>query len=96
MEGVPVDDDLARRIREAVQAQEQSRQERDRLVRLARDAGGSFREIAAVLGITHAGVQKIINKRQPPSTERVAAVKQFLAEQAQSPGIEDSEPRASS
>ena len=56
---VPVDPALAKRLREAAAKGEQWTATRDRLIVEAREAGGSSREIAELVGLTHAGVLKI-------------------------------------
>ena len=61
---VPVPEELARRLRSAAQRISRGTEERDQAILDAADAGGSLREIAALAGITHVGVMKIIRKRR--------------------------------
>ncbi len=68
---VPVPDELAARLRsirerlDAVDAErDQLIDERDQLVVAARDQGGSLREIAELLGVTHPLVKHIEDKRR--------------------------------
>ena len=58
--GVSVDPALARRLTNAGKRQRQWRATRDELIREASAAGGSLREIAALVGLTDAGVHRII------------------------------------
>lgn len=56
---MPVDKDLAEKLRRAAGKVETWTQERDRLIHQARQEGGSAREIAEMVGLSHAGVLKI-------------------------------------
>ena len=60
---VTVPDDIAKRIRSAAQRISRGTAERDQAIIDAAEAGGSLREIAALAGITHVGVMKIIRRR---------------------------------
>lgn len=59
---VPIDPALAKRVRAAAQAAEKKRQERDDLILKAHADGASLREIGALVGLSHVGVMKIVNK----------------------------------
>lgn len=59
---VPVDPALAERLRRAAGKLDHWTQERDRLIREARAQGGTAREIAEMVGLTHAGVLKIVKR----------------------------------
>lgn len=63
---VPIDPALAKRVRAAAQAAERKRQERDELIAEAHRAGASLREIGALVGLSHVGVMKIVNKGEVP------------------------------
>lgn len=56
---MPVDKDLAERLRRAAGKVERWTDERDQLIHQARQEGGSAREIAEMVGLSHAGVLKI-------------------------------------
>lgn len=60
---VSVESDLARRLRRAARQIEQATDERDRLILEAVAAGGSLREVAALVGLTHAGVKDIVRRK---------------------------------
>lgn len=59
----PVDPALSSRLRRAVRQGEFWLRERDGLIIEAHEAGASLREIAAVAGLSHVGVKKIIDRR---------------------------------
>lgn len=61
---MPVDKDLAERLRRAAGKVERWSDERDRLIHQARQEGGSAREIAEMVGLSHAGVLKIETRVQ--------------------------------
>lgn len=56
-----VDDELAKRLRRNALMLDRWRASRDSCIREAREAGASYREIAAEVGLSHVGVMKIIN-----------------------------------
>lgn len=64
---VPVDPALAERLRRAAGKADRWLEERDRLIYEARKAGGSSREIADMVGLTHAGVLKIETRMERES-----------------------------
>lgn len=78
---VTVDRALARRLQRAAERIEASTTERDRLIVEALDAGGSLREVAALVGLTGPGVMKIRDRM------RTAAMADELRTEH---GIEDS------
>lgn len=53
---------LARQLRAAAKKAQDGTEERNRLIVEAADGGASLREIAAVVGLDHTGVRKIIVK----------------------------------
>lgn len=59
---VPIDQALAKRVRSVAQAAEKKREQRDQLIFEAHEAGASLREIAALAGLSHVGVMKIVAK----------------------------------
>lgn len=59
---MPIDPALAKRVRSVAQAAEKKRQERDQLILDAHEAGASLREIADLVGLSHVGVMKIVNR----------------------------------
>jgi DNA-directed RNA polymerase specialized sigma subunit len=59
---VTVNSELAKKLKRAAAMQDKWLQERDELIIEARQAGGTLREIAALAGITHVGVHKIVVK----------------------------------
>lgn len=59
---VPIDQALAKRVRSVAQAAEKKREQRDQLIVEAHQAGASLREIAALVGLSHVGVMKIVAK----------------------------------
>lgn len=61
---VPIDQALAKRVRSVAQAAEKKREERDQLIVEAHQAGASLREIAALVGLSHVGVMKIVAKNE--------------------------------
>lgn len=60
---MPVESDLSRRLRRAARKIEQATAERDALILEALAAGGSTREVAALVGLTHAGVLDIKRRK---------------------------------
>lgn len=60
--GVALDPGMARRLARAVERDTQARRERDELIVRAHIAGATLREIAEVVGLTHVGVKKIIDR----------------------------------
>lgn len=56
---VPVDPALAEKLRRAAGKIDRWMEERDRLIVEARRAGASSREVAELVGLTHAGVLHI-------------------------------------
>lgn len=59
---VAVDPDLTRRLTAAGRKAEEWRERRDELIREAARDGGTLREIAAMVGLTHVGVLRIIRR----------------------------------
>ena len=59
---VPLDSELAKKVKNAAMRHELWRVERDRLIVAASIAGASTREIAQLVGLSHVGVSKIVNK----------------------------------
>lgn len=64
---VPVDPELAKKVKNASARHEQWRAERDRLIVAASLAGGSTREIAELVGLSHVHVSRIVHKAIPMS-----------------------------
>lgn len=60
---MPIDPALAKRVRAVAQAAEKKRQERDELILAAHAAGASLREIGDLVGLSHVGVKKIIDRK---------------------------------
>lgn len=69
--GVPVDPELAMKVKRAAMRHEFWRVERDRLIVAASLAGASTREIASLVGLSHVGVSKIINRALDPLRDPV-------------------------
>ncbi len=63
LERIRVGLEYRRTMREVDEAVTRARQERDRRVREAVAAGGSYREVARALGLSHSRVQQIVNER---------------------------------
>ena len=63
---MPVESDLSRRLRRAARKIEEATEERDQLILEALAAGGSAREVAALVGLTHAGVLDIKRRKGGP------------------------------
>lgn len=63
---VPMPPDLGEQLRRAARQADESRVERDRLIREAHEAGASLREIERAIDgrVTHVGVKRIIER--PP------------------------------
>lgn len=61
---VPVDPATAAKLRRAAAKIDRWTDERDRLIVQARAEGGTSREIAEMVGLTHAGVLKIVQRNQ--------------------------------
>lgn len=65
--------DYRRALRGIDEAVVHARAERDRLIRDAVAAGGSYREVARALGISHSRVQQIVNEgRGSQAAERAS------------------------
>lgn len=60
---MPVESDLARQLRRVARRITDATDERDRLIIAAVAAGGSLREVGALVGLTHAGVKDIIRRK---------------------------------
>lgn len=60
---VTVESDLARRLRQSRVRITNAIEQRDRLILEALDAGASLREVAALVGLTHAGVRDILRRK---------------------------------
>jgi transposase len=67
--GVPVPDDVAKRLSRAVRMLSKWRDERDRLVVEAHDAGGGPREIARLAGVSHPTVIQIVRRADTEGTK---------------------------
>ena len=59
---VTVPDDLARRLEQAAQRAREATEQRDELIREAVQAGGSLREVAELVQLSHTGVRKIVQR----------------------------------
>ena len=59
-----VPDDIARDLERAARRIREATHERDRLIVKARDAGGSLREIAELVGLSHPGVAKVLKRQR--------------------------------
>ena len=59
---VPLPTDLAAKLRRASRRQRDALAERDRLILEAHRAGGTLREIAALVGLSHPSVLNIIQR----------------------------------
>ena len=58
-------DPRARELKAAARKADEWRTKRDHLIRDARDEGASLREIAALVGMSHAGVLKVLSRPGP-------------------------------
>lgn len=67
---VPVDPDLARRLRAAAHKAEAWKERRDGLIREAARHGGTLREIAALVDMSNPGVLRVI-RRGPLETRHI-------------------------
>ena len=67
LERVRVGLEYRRSIREIDERVAHARLERDGLIREAVAAGGSYREVARALGLSHSRVQQIVNAGKSPS-----------------------------
>lgn len=61
---VPVDPTLAEKLRRAAGKVDTWLDERDRLIYEARKSGGSLREIAEMVGMSHPGVMKVVTRME--------------------------------
>jgi hypothetical protein len=61
-QAVPVDPDMARKIKREASKLEASRVERDRLIVQAVEAGGGVREVARLADLSHPSVLAIVRK----------------------------------
>jgi len=66
---VPVEEDLARRLREAANGAREMTAERDWLIRLASATGGSTREVAHLTLVSHTQVQRVLASPEPTNTQ---------------------------
>lgn len=62
---VTLDPDIVRKLRTAGQKVTEWTTERDRLVKEAVAAGGSYREVAAACGLSHTAIKFIAHGRPP-------------------------------
>lgn len=62
---VPVNPHYAAKLTEAANLARKWTATRDRLVRVAIEQGGSLREVAALVGLSHAGVKRIVERAKP-------------------------------
>lgn len=62
---VSIERDLAKKLKNAADRQRNWRQQRDELIREAHAAGGTLREIAELVGLSHVGVRRIVNPDEP-------------------------------
>lgn len=65
-----VDPAIARRLRAIAIRSVQLERERDELVIQAHEAGASLREIAAVAGMSHVGIKKLLGRHLHPDGQR--------------------------
>ena len=68
---VPLDPQLAMKTKKAAMRHEFWRVERDRLIVASHLAGASTREIAQLVGLSHVGVSKIVNRALDPLRDPV-------------------------
>lgn len=61
-----MDPALARRLAAVVRRLTELEAERDQLILQAREEGASLREIAALAGMTHVGIKKLIGRHLHP------------------------------
>lgn len=61
---VPVDPAAARALSQAAQKARHWTAERDRLIVQAVKAGGSLREVAETVGLSHSAIDKIVRRNQ--------------------------------
>lgn len=74
---------LARRLARSAQQEQFWLRERDTLIREAHAAGASLREIAALVGLSHVGVKKIVERvDHVPNLTVDQVVTERLAERA--------------
>jgi DNA invertase Pin-like site-specific DNA recombinase len=66
---VPMPDETAKRLKLAGRRQARWKQERDELIRLAHEQGAGPREIARLVGLSHAGVIRILRQQPPDDVE---------------------------
>ena len=66
---VPIDEQLAKKLAAAAKKARDGREERDRLILEAYEAGGGPREIGRLVGLTHPGVLRIVHAQQPETGE---------------------------
>lgn len=59
---VPLPEELQKRLAAVGRAQRFIDKNRDALIVEAAEAGGSLREIAELVGLSHTGVRKIVNR----------------------------------
>lgn len=59
---MPLDDNLARKLRNAGKKSREWTEERDELIRLAHLDGAGVREIARAVGLSHPGVLRVIRR----------------------------------
>lgn len=84
--GVALDPARAKRLEKAAKKAVEWRQERDRLIKDAYEAGGGVREIARLVGMSHPGVKRILHQLFTPP-EDAGPTDVFLA-----PGDHDEPP----
>lgn len=58
----PLSDDRARELRATARKADEWRQRRDVAIRMASEEGASLRDIAEVVGLSHVGVMKIVQR----------------------------------
>lgn len=63
-QAVPVDPDMAKKIKREASKLDAARTERDRLIVQAVAAGGGVREVARLAGLAHPSVMAIVRKAQ--------------------------------
>lgn len=61
---VTLDDDLAKKLARVSSRVDTAVEERDRMILVAFATGASLRDIGEIVGMTHTGVKKLVERRQ--------------------------------